>query len=351
MERIVASSTSNSDVSTRLSGRQWGRTYLQVILVVITVLTGWEVFWRAQGFRPKLHDSYKLWRQAHVQMARSGENAIAFLGASRIMQAVDLPTVRAQFPHLKPAQLGISGSDPLPILRFLAEHTEFRGTAVVDITPWVAFAPVTKKRRVDRWVERIAADQQSAAKLDRALFLDWDAALTQWLQNWFVLVSGEVTPKHVLTKLLKREWPTPTFWWVTPERTQMMDYTGVDIPRFRESRARIPETMKRIDPAQVTELGQEFARYVKQIRSRGGEVVFVRTSTLGAVRDSENRYYPRTSYWTRLVDAAVGHAIHFEDYPQLQGYRSTDHAHIDPDEAPRFTEALLTILKEQSLIR
>jgi hypothetical protein len=58
----------------------------------------------------------------------------------------------------------------------------------------------------------------------------------------------------------------------------------------------------------------------------------------------ENRLYPRARTWGALLAATGAPGIHFEDYPQLQGYELPEWSHMTLPEGERFTAALHRIV-------
>lgn len=343
----MASSTSSSSVQARLSTRPWGRIYLKVVLVLVLTLFTWEMSWRAQGFKPRLNDDYGLWATVRKRLVGKGRDAVALIGASRIKQAVHLPTLREEQVGAGVAQLSLSGAHPLPALRHLAKDISFRGKVMVDVTPWIFFAQGTGSHQgVESWVRRFE-ESLDGSTISEPFFLEWERWGKQFLQQHFVSAGWDITPEGVMRELMAGTWPEPNFYWSNADRTQLMDYTHVDVPKFRASRGRLTEEAKALGPHEVERLIAETAELVGQIQARGGQVVFLRTPTTGRVREAEKKTFPRDRYWDALVNSVGAVAIHFEDHPSLRHYTCTDDSHVDVEETPRYTRALARILKSQ----
>ena len=78
---------------------------------------------------------------------------MVLVGASRVMQGIHLATLNAALPEGHRAfQLAKSGASPLPALRLLANHTQFSGTVLIDVTPRILFRPGAEHRGLSRWV-------------------------------------------------------------------------------------------------------------------------------------------------------------------------------------------------------
>jgi hypothetical protein len=74
------------------------------------------------------------------------------------------------------------------------------------------------------------------------------------------------------------------------------------------------------------------------------QVLFVRMPSDGEFLAYENRYFPRKRTWDALLSATGAPGIHFEDYPDLQGYYLPEWSHMTRPGAERFTAALYRII-------
>ena len=59
----------------------------------------------------------------------------------------------------------------------------------------------------------------------------------------------------------------------------------------------------------------------------------------------ENAHFPRQRTWDALLAATGAPGIHFEDYPELQGYYLPEWSHMPRPEAERFTAALYRVIE------
>jgi hypothetical protein len=84
---------------------------------------------------------------------------------------------------------------------------------------------------------------------------------------------------------------------------------------------------------------------VTALRARGVKVLFVRMPSSGEYLEYENRIFPRARTWDRLLKATGAPGIHFEDYPQMQGYYMPEWSHMTLAEGERFTAVLYGIIQ------
>ncbi len=87
------------------------------------------------------------------------------------------------------------------------------------------------------------------------------------------------------------------------------------------------------------------AKAVAQLRARGVKVLFVRMPSTGPFLEFEDRMHPRARSWDALLSATRAPGIHFEDYPELQGYNLPEWSHLARADAERFTAALYRIIE------
>jgi hypothetical protein len=90
---------------------------------------------------------------------------------------------------------------------------------------------------------------------------------------------------------------------------------------------------------------ERMCKAVAKLRARHVTIVFLRAPSAGAYLAEENRTYPRSKTWDRLlVDTGVP-GIYFEDYPQLQGLRLPEWSHLAYADSRRYTAEVFAIAK------
>jgi hypothetical protein len=84
---------------------------------------------------------------------------------------------------------------------------------------------------------------------------------------------------------------------------------------------------------------------VATLRARGVQVLFLRPPSIGPYYAFEQKVFPRARTWDVLLRRTGAPGIHFEDYPQLQGYDQPEWSHLSASEAQRFTAELAAIVQ------
>jgi hypothetical protein len=88
-------------------------------------------------------------------------------------------------------------------------------------------------------------------------------------------------------------------------------------------------------------------RDVDKIKSRGGQVLFVRTPSSGAYIEAERKRYPRAAYWERLLALTGCKGIHFTDYPATASFECPEWSHLKPTDVILYTKALIQEMQEK----
>jgi hypothetical protein len=94
-----------------------------------------------------------------------------------------------------------------------------------------------------------------------------------------------------------------------------------------------PEKSQKVIDAEIAKA----VAAVGKLRKRGVGVVFVRAPSAGEYYAYEQKYLPREKTWDLLLERTGAPGIHFEDYPELQGYDLPEWSHMSAPEAERYT--------------
>ena len=102
---------------------------------------------------------------------------------------------------------------------------------------------------------------------------------------------------------------------------------------------------KAIEGEVLDELILSVKEDIDKIRSRGGEVVFLRFPSSGDLREKERMLHPREQFFDRLISETDTVGIHFEDYASLDGFTCPDWSHLTRADAVLYTRNLIPILQ------
>jgi hypothetical protein len=326
----------------------WGRILLGTVALLTLLIAGWEGYWRNFGVKPSYRNSYGLWAMQRRRIDAGAGNATVLLGASRVYYDIELPV----WEHLdgqRPIQLAFEGTSPLAYLEDLAADPKFIGRVLVGVAPDVFFSGYEYRGGAVRYTRKESPSERIGQSLSMRLiepylaFEDPDFSLATVLerQPW-----TERPGKHVFLE------PRKLGYHEADRNTYLWDKVADD-PEYRALWQRIwldsfQPSPDDPTPAEALKIEQEqiarAARLVAQLRTRGVQVLFVRMPSNGEYLAYENRYFPRKRTWDALLTATGAPGIHFEDYPELQGYYLPEWSHMPRHEAERFTAALYGII-------
>jgi hypothetical protein len=343
--------TTPETVPASAPGRQipalrWGRVALIAVLLCGIALSVWEVRMRGLGLLPgDLGDGSGFWAAERRRVDQAGPDSAVILGSSRILFDTDLDAFQSITGRV-PVQLALPGTGPREFLRDLAGETRFDGLVVVGVTPTAFFrpGPGLMGAALD-----YARTETPAQKMGHRLFvslagvfgfLDADYTLIKLIRNnRFVERDGVEGPYGNVWKISTHGPARQTWLWSRIEsdgylrehaRLAWGGFDG-DVVADGDIRSMISVTRRAVD----------------RIRSRGGQVIFIRPPSTGPLRESENRRIPRSWGWDRLLRETGAFGIHFEDHPEMQDLDLPEWSHLSRASATQFTRAYATVLAEQ----
>jgi hypothetical protein len=327
----------------------WGRILAGAALIFVLLLTGWEAYWRAWGVRPAIANTEGLWAMQRRRIDAGEGDATVLLGASRMYFDMQLP-VWERLDGRRPIQLSFEGTSPLTALEDLANDPRFTGRVLVGVAPDVFFSGFEYRGGVVRYTKKQSPSQRVGQWLSMHLiepyfaFDDPDFALQTVLarQPW-PQRPGRDWPIRV-RKLAETESDRNTHLWSKV----------ADDPKYRELARRIwrqdftpseedptPEEARKTEKEQI----DRAAKVAAKLRARAVKVLFVRMPSAGEYLAYEDRDFPRARTWDALLAASGAPGIHFQDYPDLQGYYLPEWSHMTRAEGERFTAALYAIIE------
>ncbi|HWM68520.1 MAG TPA: hypothetical protein VNO35_18145 [Steroidobacteraceae bacterium] len=354
----MPSSISSSD--TELARRvvpeqQWGLISLLVLCLECACVAGWEIFWRHHYFVPgDYEDTPAVWQ---MQRERATGNATVLIGSSRMWEDVDL-TAWQQTAGARPIQLAMAGRNPQPVLDELAADSSFRGVVVCEVTPYLfyvepeAYTTDFIHRGHTQTLSQRAANRLGMLLESRLAFIDNETRLsTLWKRLEWPLRAGNF-PVRDVPKGHEMRADRDTRMWTRVEadpgyqalfRRLWLFYAGGPQPSLEEKPASAATAYPGID-AIVAHASVRVATDIAKLRSRGGDVVFVRFPAAGPAYWSEARSFPRSLTWEPLLRKTCAAGVHFADFEQLQGFNLPEWSHMSAADAPRFTRALAPLV-------
>lgn len=338
----MPSSTSNSNPAVRAPALKWGFVWLGACLLAIAMILSFEVFWRANGHRPSVAFDPLLWSYHRYQVS-DHRSQVVLLGSSRIQGGFSTEVFHDRFPSIPLAVLPISGNHPLAVLRDLAEDESFRGTVICSAT--------AQSFSSSSWDEQ----QEYVDYFHNASPVEYLEPVPKWwLQSQLVVLHPNVRlSKLVKTKLRDGRLPGPLYSVMKFDRSRLENYSMVDLEVHRQRR--LEYVRKTINHPSSFELWSKGATavgsFVRKIKERGGDVVFVRFPTSDEHWEITEQMSPKQVYWDQLGRLVGAKTIHFRDVPSLAHFNCPDTSHLDFRDSPKFTSALIDELVKQRILQ
>jgi len=333
---------------------RWTAVMVLAVMVCVSVVGAWEMYWRSEWFVPSYRNSDGLWALTRDRIDDEGGRGVAIVGSSRVLFDVNLESWREVTGTL-PIQLALEGTNPRPYLTHIAQETTFSGLVVVGVTEGLFLSPSIGLRGsvVNAYRNRTPADRMSQWLSMHTVepyvaFYDFDIALFAIVrrQPFWPARSGMTPELPVVRKLANSRVTRQTDMWnKVSDNPDYREVTrGIWLAFLNAPRPAPPPP--EVQERHISSLLAEVTADVQAIRARGGDVVFVRAPSSGPFREAETKGFPRELLWDRLLAATGAVGVHFEDHADLQDFELPEWSHIRADQTDRFTRALLRHLRD-----
>ncbi len=324
--------------------RPWRVMFAVALTLTVLLWAGWEWRMRRLELSPgDRSDGASTWAEQRRRIDTE-TIPIAIIGDSRILFDTDLDRFQA-LTGVRPVQLALAGTNARPFLEDLADDPRFKGLLIVGIAETSYFRDEVglQKDALARYHYESPA-QRASFLLHRALerevaFLEDNYRLSKLIARldpgWRAGVKG---PYDDVWKIAQHGDGRQTWLWPRIEhdpylrghaRAAWHRFAGIPV-----TNAIIAMTFSRTRDA------------VAKIRSRGGDVVFLRPPSASLVRINEERRLPRAAGWGRLLAAARVRGVHFDDEPAMQGLVIPEFSHLTRACATVFTDAYVRRLAQ-----
>lgn len=332
----------------------WGRILLGAVLLFLLLMTAWEAYWRDYGAVPGYRNSNGAWAEQRRRIDQGEGGKTVLIGSSRILFDVQLP-VWERLAGERPIQLALEGTSPVPVLEDLAKDPNFTGRLVIGVAPDLFFSGFAYRGAAIEHFHKQGPSQRSGHWLSKRL-----------LEPYFAFYD----PDFALATVIRRqEWPQrPGLRKDTRVRKLMVQYgpdrstqmwRKVEVDASYRAIARniwaerlngppppMMDTPEKAQQVVATQIDRA-TRAIATLRARGVRVVFVRPPSVGDYYAFEQKAMPRARTWDVLLRRTATPGIHFEDYPQLQGYELPEWSHLAAADARRFTAQLQPLVERE----
>ena len=324
-----------------------------LLMATITILsiTAWEIHLRKIGVTKTYDDGGPIWADKRDQVYEPMEKTTVFIGSSRIKFDLDIPTWESITGN-HAVQLACEGSNPVPILQNLADDINFKGRLVVDVTEGLFFSSSPGNLSTPEACMKYYKERTPAQRIS--------FEINHFLESQFAFLDKDnFSLTAHLNKLPLKNRPGvfafPIFPWqfgcVNFDRQETMTPAFVADSNLHKRVTGIWEFFRKMSkdkPASGTKLDSMLTvvkNSTDKIKSRGGEVFFVRTPSSGPYFMREQMGFPRDKYWERILKETQCPGLHFMDYPAINHFVCPEWSHLKPTDAVLFTKEFIRILQ------
>ncbi|MEO6171972.1 MAG: hypothetical protein ABIP02_02530 [Arenimonas sp.] len=331
----------------------WGGIVLGAIIMFVLMMAGWECYWRDYGVTPSYRNSDGNWAEQRRRIDHGEGNKTLLIGSSRVLFDMQLP-VWEKVAGERPIQLALEGTSAVVALEDLAEDPNFTGRLLIGVAPDLFFSGFAYRGDVIPYYHKQGPSQRSGHWISKHLFepyfafYDPDFALATVVrrQDWPQRPGLDKSTR--VRKLLVQEADRNSHMWskveLDPEYKKLArsiwaeNFAGPPPPMMDT-----PEKLQKLVEKQISRA--EAA--ITKLQARGVRMVFVRLPSAGDYYAFEQKVFPRASTWDVLLKRTHTPGIHFEDYPELQGYELPEWSHLSASEATRYTAAFVPIAERE----
>jgi hypothetical protein len=320
----------------------WLKILLGVVSATFVLMFAWELEMRHLGLRAgDLDDGRAEWAVERRKVDAGPRDSVVIIGDSRILLDTDLATWQS-LTGRRPVQLALLGANARPILHNLADDEHFAGLLVIGTAEFSYFSDDTVPG-VLRYIKTESPSQRTGLQLHKMLsryfaFLDSNYTLFKLLERHrWPERKGVVSPYEDVWKLSESYVDRQTYLW---DRLERDDYLRKQAQTIWTDFFSGPP----VNPDKVERIIASTRADIDRIRSRGGEVVWVRPPSSGQLLNIEKARYPRGKVWDKLMNDTGSFGVYFEDDPVMQHLSCPDWSHLSRASAIAFTDAYVRVL-------
>ena len=331
----------------------WQRIFLVALVLFALLMAGWELYWRTYGASPTFRNSDGEWAQQRRRIDTGEGGKTVLIGSSRVLFDVQLP-VWESLAGERPIQLAIEGTSSVPVLEDLAADPKFTGRLLVGVAPELFFSGFAYRGNVVPFYHKESPSQRIGSWLSMHLLEPYlafdgrDFALATVVRRQAWPLRPGMKPNTSVRELRVSDPDRNTHMWSKVETDPA--YRAL-VRSIWAERLNGPPPPDMATPAKVHKLIdkqiQRAVDAVTKLRARGVQVLFVRPPSMGPYLAFEDKVFPRATTWDVLLKRTGAPGIHFQDYPELQGYDQPEWSHLSAAEAQRFTAALYPIIEQK----
>lgn len=355
----MPSSTSNSENAAAMSkfdralpGDSIRLSALIGLIVMIVMMSGWELYWRSDGSVPSYRNSEGLWAIQRRRVNEGEGDKTVLAGSSRMFFNTQLD-VWEQESGERPIQLSLEGTSPVSLMEDLAEDPDMTGTLIVGVAGEMFFTGFEFRGGAFTRFAQETPSQWMGQQI--SMLVEPYLAFYHNDYSLFTVIKRQAFPRRegVFFEMDVRRLAT-----YTQDRNARM-YSKVETdPEYAEIAKEIwAQFYRPIDELSEEERAEGLENHnaqidravaaTKKLQERGVEVIFVRHPFEGIYDIIEPMYFPRAGSWDVLIERTGALGVHWQDHEELQGFYLPESSHLAAEDSDRFTQALYRLIERE----
>jgi hypothetical protein len=335
-----------------LPSKSLGVAALVGVIVMVVLMSGWEIYWRSEGSIPSYRNSEGLWAIQRRRIDNGEGDKTVIAGSSRAYFNLQLDVWERESGE-RPIQLALEGTSPVKLMEDLAEDEDFTGTLLIGVAPGPFFGGGGYRAKAFKRYEQESPSQWLGQQL--SMLVEPFLAFYHFDYSLFTVINRqelsnregvEFEPDVRRLATYGKDRAARMYWKVEEDVeyatiaqeiwaagfTPIEEEEEEELDKFYERRAEI------IDRA---------IEATKALQERGIEVIFFQSPAEGHYAISEPMYFPREETWDVLIEKTGAMGLHWQDHEEMQGYWLPEWSHMSGSEADRFTRALHRLIQRE----
>jgi hypothetical protein len=324
----------------------WLRVLLAMATATLLLTIAWEAEMRHLGLvAGDLDDGRDYWTVERRKLDSGPRDSVAIIGDSRILLDTDLATWQ-KLTGRRPIQLALMGTNAQPLLHDLAADEHFAGLVVIGTAEFSYFSDDAGSSPV---VLDYIKTESPSQRIGHLIYKELSRFIA-FLDSEYTLF--DLIERHKWAERKNVDGPYMDPWKISESYDDRQSYLWSRIERDDYLRLHARAVWMdlfsgtAVTDETVTRVSQSSKADIDRIRSRGGEVVWVRPPSDGPILGIEQTRYPRQKVWDRLVYDTASFGVYFEDYPVMQHLACPDWSHLSRTSAVVFTDAYVRVLRD-----
>ena len=355
----MPSFTSSSDI--QASPQKYGRPLPSKSLgmaawigaiVMVMLMSGWEMYWRSEGSIPSYRNSEGLWAIQRRRIDNGEGDKTVIAGSSRAYFNMQLDVWERESGE-RPIQLALEGTSPVKLMESLVEDEDFTGTLLIGVAPGPFFGGGGYRAKAFKRYEQESPSQWLGQQLSMLVepylaFYHHDYSLftvinRQSLKN---REGVEFEPDVRRLATYGKDRAARLYWKVEQDAEYARIAQEIWAAGFVPIEDKEEEELKEFYEHRA-EIIERAIEATNALQERGIEVIFFQSPADGHYSISEPMFFPREETWDVLIEKTGAMGLHWQDHEEMQGYWLPEWSHMSGTEADRFTRALHQLIQRE----